>query len=71
MAHAARHAPARAPQPAVAPAGTVSGVVLDSTGGAPIARVAGLDTPFPFTLELEYLPSPERVTKAIAETARF
>lgn len=38
---------------------------------APIARVAGLDTPFPFTLELEYLPSPERVTKAIAETARF
>ena len=38
---------------------------------APIARVAGLDTPFPYTLELEYLPSPERVTKAIAETARF
>jgi 2-oxoisovalerate dehydrogenase E1 component beta subunit len=38
---------------------------------APIARVCGLDTPFPYTLELEYLPSPERVTKAIAETARF
>ena len=38
---------------------------------APIARVAGLDTPFPYTLELEYLPSPERVAKAIAETARF
>ncbi len=38
---------------------------------APIVRVAGLDTPFPYTLELEYLPSPERVTKAIAETARF
>ena len=38
---------------------------------APIARVAGLDTPFPYTLELEYLPSPERVTKAISETARF
>ncbi len=38
---------------------------------APIRRVAGLDTPFPYTLELEYLPSPERVTKAIAETARF
>jgi 2-oxoisovalerate dehydrogenase E1 component beta subunit len=38
---------------------------------APIARVAGLDTPFPYTLELEYLPSPERVTKAIADTARF
>ena len=38
---------------------------------APIARVAGLDTPFPYTLEMEYLPSPERVAKAIAETARF
>lgn len=38
---------------------------------APIARVAGLDTPFPYTLELEYLPSPERVAKAIADTARF
>lgn len=38
---------------------------------APIARVAGLDTPFPYTLELEYLPSPERVAKAISETARF
>jgi len=38
---------------------------------APIARVCGLDTPFPYTLELEYLPSPERVTKAIADTARF
>lgn len=38
---------------------------------APIARVAGLDTPFPYTLELEYLPSPERVAKAIAETARY
>jgi pyruvate dehydrogenase E1 component beta subunit len=38
---------------------------------APIARVCGLDTPFPYTLEMEYLPSPERITKAIAETARF
>lgn len=38
---------------------------------APIARVAGLDTPFPYTLELEYLPSPERITKAISDTARF
>ena len=38
---------------------------------APIARVCGLDTPFPYTLELEYLPSPERVTKAIADTTRF
>jgi 2-oxoisovalerate dehydrogenase E1 component beta subunit len=38
---------------------------------APIARVAGLDTPFPYTLELEYLPSPERITKAISDIARF
>ncbi|HND11823.1 MAG TPA: alpha-ketoacid dehydrogenase subunit beta [Pseudomonadota bacterium] len=38
---------------------------------APIARCAGLDTPFPYTLELEYLPSPERVAKAIADTARY
>ncbi len=38
---------------------------------APIARVAGMDTPFPYTLELEYLPSVERITKAIADTARF
>jgi 2-oxoisovalerate dehydrogenase E1 component beta subunit len=38
---------------------------------APISRVCGLDTPFPYTLELEYLPTPERVTKAIADTARF
>jgi 2-oxoisovalerate dehydrogenase E1 component beta subunit len=38
---------------------------------APIARVAGFDTPFPYTLENEYLPSPERVAKAIRDTARF
>jgi 2-oxoisovalerate dehydrogenase E1 component beta subunit len=38
---------------------------------APIARVAGFDTPFPYTLENEYLPSPDRVAKAIRETASF
>jgi 2-oxoisovalerate dehydrogenase E1 component beta subunit len=38
---------------------------------APIARVAGFDTPFPYTLENEYLPSVERITKAIRETATF
>jgi pyruvate dehydrogenase E1 component beta subunit len=38
---------------------------------APIARVAGFDTPFPYTLENEYLPSPERIAKAIADTANF
>ena len=38
---------------------------------APIARVAGFDTPFPYTLENEYLPSPERIAKAIVDTANF
>ena len=38
---------------------------------APIVRVAGFDTPFPYTLENEYLPSPERVTLAIRQTATF
>jgi 2-oxoisovalerate dehydrogenase E1 component beta subunit len=38
---------------------------------APIARVAGFDTPFPYTLENEYLPSPERVFRAIQATATF
>src|SRR4051812_44318216 len=38
---------------------------------APIARVAGFDTPFPYTLENEYMPSPERVARAIRETAQY
>jgi 2-oxoisovalerate dehydrogenase E1 component beta subunit len=38
---------------------------------APIARVAGFDTPFPYTLENEYLPSPDRVALAIRNTATF
>ena len=38
---------------------------------APITRVAGFDTPFPYTLENEYLPSPDRVAKAIRDTASF
>ena len=38
---------------------------------APIARVAGFDTPFPYTLENEYLPSPDRVAAAIKQTATF
>src|SRR5690348_10652988 len=38
---------------------------------APIARVAGFDTPFPYTLENEYLPSPDRVAAAIKQTAQF
>jgi 2-oxoisovalerate dehydrogenase E1 component beta subunit len=38
---------------------------------APVVRVAGLDTPFPYTLENEYLPSPERVALAIKDTIRY
>jgi 2-oxoisovalerate dehydrogenase E1 component beta subunit len=38
---------------------------------APIARVAGFDTPFPYTLENEYLPSADRVAQAIRQTATF
>ena len=36
---------------------------------APIVRVTGFDTPFPYTLENEYLPSPDRVALAIKQTA--
>ncbi|MFN8674219.1 MAG: alpha-ketoacid dehydrogenase subunit beta [Candidatus Sericytochromatia bacterium] len=38
---------------------------------APILRVAGLDTPFPYTLEHIYLPDPRRVFEAIEKTMKF
>jgi 2-oxoisovalerate dehydrogenase E1 component beta subunit len=38
---------------------------------APIVRVAGFDTPFPYSLENEYLPSADRVALAIKQTATF
>jgi 2-oxoisovalerate dehydrogenase E1 component beta subunit len=38
---------------------------------APIERVCGYDTPFPYTLEDVYLPSAERVAKAIEKVACF
>lgn len=37
---------------------------------APIVRVTGYDTPFPYALEQLYLPGPERVLRAIQETVR-
>ena len=37
----------------------------------PILRVAGYDTPFPFTLEHDYLPSPARVLDAIEQVYNF
>lgn len=38
---------------------------------APIRRCCGLDTPFPHTLEEEYLPNAPRVKNAILETLEF
>ena len=38
---------------------------------APVKRVAGFDTPFPYTLENDYLPSHDRIAKAIRDTAAF
>ncbi len=38
---------------------------------APVLRCAGLDTPFPNTLEDEYLPDASIVIRAIEETMRF
>jgi 2-oxoisovalerate dehydrogenase E1 component beta subunit len=38
---------------------------------APIARVTGLDTPFPYTLEMEYLPRAPRILQAVRKAARF
>jgi 2-oxoisovalerate dehydrogenase E1 component beta subunit len=38
---------------------------------APIARVTGFDTPFPYTLENEYLPLAHRILPAVVETARY
>jgi pyruvate dehydrogenase E1 component beta subunit len=38
---------------------------------APPRRVAGFDTPFPYTLENEYLPLSHRIVPAVLETARY
>lgn len=38
---------------------------------APILRVTGLDTPFPYSLEHEYLPNAERVVAAIRQTLEW
>ena len=38
---------------------------------APPRRVTGWDTPFPYTLENEYLPLAHRILPALVETARF
>jgi 2-oxoisovalerate dehydrogenase E1 component beta subunit len=38
---------------------------------APPARVTGWDTPFPYTLEMEYLPLAHRILPAIQKTCEF
>ena len=38
---------------------------------APPARVTGWDTPFPYTLEMEYLPLQHRITPALLDTAKY
>lgn len=38
---------------------------------APPARVTGFDTPFPYTLEMDYLPLAHRILPAIVETATY
>ncbi len=38
---------------------------------APITRVTGLDTPFPYTLEHVYMPDPERVAMAVGKVKNF
>ena len=38
---------------------------------APVARVTGFDTPFPYTLENEYLPRAPRILQAIRRTVEY
>jgi 2-oxoisovalerate dehydrogenase E1 component beta subunit len=38
---------------------------------APVARVTGYDTPFPYALEMEYLPSPARIRGGIDRVIQY
>jgi len=38
---------------------------------APIKRVSGFDTPFPYTLEHDYMPSIDRIVHAVKQTKNF
>jgi pyruvate dehydrogenase E1 component beta subunit len=38
---------------------------------APIARVTGFDTPFPYTLEMEYLPRAPRILETVRKVVSF
>jgi len=38
---------------------------------APVLRVTGFDTPFPYTLEHEYLPNADRILDAVEKVVKF
>ena len=38
---------------------------------APIVRVTGYDTPFPYALEMDYMPSPDRIRGGIERALRY
>lgn len=38
---------------------------------APVERVAGFDTPFPYALESAYMPSPERILRAVRKAMSY
>lgn len=51
-------------------AATIAEKAIDSLE-APVMRVGGFDTPFPYTLEYIYMPHPARVYNAIKELAAY
>jgi pyruvate dehydrogenase E1 component beta subunit len=48
----------------------ISERAIDSLKG-PIIRVAGYDTPFPYALENSYMPSPEKILRAIRKVVSY
>jgi pyruvate dehydrogenase E1 component beta subunit len=48
----------------------VQGAAFDKLT-APLERVTGFDTPFPYTLEEHYLPSADRVARAVIDTIEY
>ena len=55
-------------------AGEISSVIHENAIlhlHAPVQRVTGLDTPFPYSLEHEYMPTAERVLDAVDETLEY
>jgi 2-oxoisovalerate dehydrogenase E1 component beta subunit len=48
----------------------ISERAIDSLKG-PIIRVAGYDTPFPYALETSYMPSPEKILRAVKKVVSY